>query len=173
MNDLLKIANSYGMPIPLILIAVTLYFLRVPSFNWSNRKKYYDFLLNNLGIWRDGLSDMLDYYQHPDSVYEPIPETEHFKGLQEKSHIALQKIKESIPEARLYLSKKSGKILDNLIAEHWYISVHGTVHMQEYLFSTHKVVDDCYNELLKHAKRDLWRKKYAAPSKIIANNKSS
>jgi hypothetical protein len=143
------------------------------SFNWSNREKYYKFFLKNLGNWRDSLSNDLRSDQGPDFVWNQAPGIENFKEPKSKGRIAFENIEESIPEARLYLSEESVKILDKLILDDWHISEHDAVSMDDYLSSMLKRVDDSYNELLKHAKRDLGRRKYALLSKIVANNKSS
>lgn len=78
----------------------------------------------------------------------------------EKAAVALSAIREQMSVARVFLSKKSIAILEELINEHWYFSEHGAMNAADYLDSTHDIVDKAYRSILTDASVDLKRSRY-------------
>jgi len=127
---------------------------------WSARQSYYIDILKNLGIWKNSLGDRLDYYLEPGSMYHPDPKGEHFTGLATKGHGAYLAIKDKMPEARLFLSEASMKVLDHLVSEYWSITEIEVSSTAEYLERAFEEVKAAYEKLLAHAKNDLKRSQY-------------
>ena len=158
----IALANHYGISV--LLILSTIFLVRIilaAQGKWSEREKYYFEILKNLGNWRDSLSDRKDYFQQPGSVYdETYPQSTYYKKEGEKAADALSAIREQMSVARVFLSKKSIAIIEELINEHWYISEHGAMNAADYLDSTHDIVDKAYRSILTDASRDLKRSRY-------------
>lgn len=157
-----ELANHYGISVLLILTIIFLVrIILATQGKWSEREKYYFEILKNLGTWRDSLIDRMDYFQQPGSVYdERYSQSTYYKKKGEQAADALTAIREQINVARVFLSKKSIAILDELIKEHWYISEHGAINAKDYLDSTHDIVDKAYQAILTDASRDLNRSRY-------------
>lgn len=156
------LANHYG--ISLLLILAIVFALRIilssPG-RWTEREHYYYELLKNLGIWKNSLSDRLDYFQEPGSEHnESHTQTPYFQERSSQANFALQSIREQINVSRIFLSKRSIQIIDELISEHWYIREHGAINTKDYLKSTYKVVDKAYQSILNDASKDLKQSRF-------------
>ncbi|WP_316838933.1 hypothetical protein [Pedobacter gandavensis] len=164
-----ELANHYG--ISLLLILVIVFGLRIvlsSTEKWSEREHYYYELLKNLGIWKNSLSDRLDYFQQSDSEYDELhTKTTHFQEKSAKAILALQSIREQINVSRIFLSKQSIHIIDELISEHWFIKEHEAINTSDYLRSTYEIVDNAYQSILADASKDLRRSRFLAIIKKV------
>jgi len=157
-----ELANRYG--ISLLLILAIMFGLRIilssPG-KWTEREHYYYELLKNLGIWKNSLSDRLDYFQQPGSEYgESHKHSAYFQDRSTKASSALQSIREQINVSRIFLSKQSIQIVDELIREHWFIEEHKAMNISDYLSSTYEIVDNAYQSILADASKDLQRSRF-------------
>jgi hypothetical protein len=165
----IELANHYG--ISLLLILAIVFAVRVilssPG-KWTEREHYYYELLKNLGIWKNSLSDRLDYFQQPGSEYdESHTQSVYFQDRSTKASSALQSIREQINVSRIFLSKQSIQIVDELIREHWFITEHRAINISDYLSSTYEIVDNAYQLILADASKDLQRSRFLAVLKKV------
>ncbi len=157
-----KASSEYGLPIPLILIAVVFFLLKRDQIRWHSREKYYGIILENLDLWQRSLSDRLDYYQQSGSEYnDECMEKDHFILLQKEGSLAQKNIRKSLGFARVFLSDISVSVLEKLESEHWNISEHGALCMADYLALTLAEVDKAYEHVLKDAKQDFKKYKFS------------
>ncbi|WP_367866966.1 hypothetical protein [Pedobacter sp. WC2423] len=161
-EDSVNLANRYG--ISLLLILSVLFTIRIvisSQARWSEREKFYYDILKNLGIWKDSLSDRLDYYQQPGSEYDTEHENKpYFLARSEQGRNAYQNIREQVNIGRIFLSDKSIADLEDLIGEYWVIREHRAVSTLDYLQLTSDIVRKTYSSILQDAKRDLNKSRY-------------
>jgi len=160
--QVLEWANTHGFPIPLLILLIVVYVFERSRIHWDSRQTYYLDILKQLGTWKNSLSDRLGYYQEPGSEYRTEHlKTEHYKSLMEKSGNAFQNVRESLHISRLFLATSSLDALDRLISEHWVIAEHGAISDEDYVSSTYVEVEKAYEQLLKDARADLKKGRYA------------
>ncbi len=169
-EKILAIINQYGIAALLIIsIIILIRIISSTSSNWPLREKYYLELLLNLGIWKNSLSDRLDYYSQPGSEYnDGYTNSPRYIFLSESATSALKVIRNQIHVGRIFLSKKSIAAVDKLIAEHWYINEHRAICNEDYLMLTLEEVEKSYIAILSDAQKDLKRNRYLELLKNVA-----
>lgn len=156
-KEFFKVLNDYGMPLPVIIFIMIAYRIIISKINWwAKRENYYNTMLTNLGKWQDALESILVYFMEPGSEYDDtFHDTPASRKYYESSALAYKEIKEKIHFAQLFLSEQSVKSVDELISREWELSNIIASSTCEYLKGTHKIVSECYDQILKDAKNDL------------------
>jgi hypothetical protein len=165
----IEAANRLGLPIPLIILIFGLYLiLSLRADRWTEREKYYYEIIKSLGIWKNSLADRLDYYQEPNSSYnDDHTNNTHFERLSEKGSLALEALRDQFNVAKIFLSANSISAVEKMMSEHWYIKEHKAICKMDYLEASFKVSESAYESILKDAKCDLNKSRYAAILKNV------
>jgi len=155
--QLVKVANDYGFPLPVIAVLFLLYKLIISKINWwTKRENYYKITLTNLGNWREGLSAGLDWFIEPGSEYNnDFRKSKSYAKYFEYSIPAQKALKENMHFGRLFLSEDSVKSIDELFSIEWYLANIDSSSTKEYLEKTLAAVVSAYDSIFKDAASDL------------------
>jgi hypothetical protein len=155
--QLVKVANDYGFPLPVIVVIFFLYKIIISKINWwTKRENYYKITLTNLGNWREGLSTGLDWFIEPGSEYNnDFHKSRSYTIYYEYSIPAQKALKENMHFGRLFLSEDSVKSIDELFNMEWYLANIDSSCTKEYLEKTLAAVESTYHSILKDAAIDL------------------
>ena len=167
-EKILAVVNQYGIAaILIILVMILIRIISSTSSKWPLREKYYLELLLNLGIWKNSLSDRLNYYSEPGSEYnDSHTNSPGYVFHSQSATSALKVIRDQIHVGRIFLSKNSITAIETLIAEHWYINEHKAICNADYLTLTLEEVEKSYTAILADAQKDL---KYSRYLELLKN----